>query len=207
MKRKTVLAAGLAAALVGAAAIPVYAHGQGQGAGGLGDGPGAMMGYGAQQGGPGMMGGNGPTNGNGSMGGGMMGNGMMGQMMAMTGGGFGPMGGPGVMGPLFQKFDTNGDGIVSPDELRTGLQAALKQYDKNGDGVLSLDEFSAFYTEVTRPAMVRHFQALDTDGDGKITATEMSAPADRMAQMQKLWQSQHGDGTAVPGPGMMNGNN
>lgn len=227
MKRKTVLAAGLVATLVGVAAIPALSHGTGQGWSGMGwnsqgsgpgtmmdndgdeggpgygqmgpgygrgmpgGGPGAMMGYGGQ-GGPGFMGGEG-------------GYGMMGRMMAMHGGaGFGPMGGQGTMGALFQKFDSNGDGTVTPDELRAGLSGELKQYDKNGDGTLSLDEFAAFYADITRTAMVRHFQALDADGNGQISATEMTAPADRMEQMQKFWQSQRGDGTAMPGAGMMN---
>lgn len=114
-------------------------------------------------------------------------------MMKMHGAGFGPM------GAFVKKFDTNHDGTVSPDEMRAGLQAALKQHDKNGDGMLSLDEFAGFYADMTRTAMVRHFQALDANGDGKVT--EVVAQASRMEQMQGLWQAHHGAGTAMSAPG------
>lgn len=202
MKRKTVLAAGLVVALVGVAAIPALSHGAGEGWGGMqGHGPRAMMGQDGDEGGSGQgMGGAMEGRGPGAMMGGDMGR-MMGRMMAMHEGGFGQMGGPGMMGPFDKKFDTNHDGTVSPDEMRAGLQAALKQYDKNGDGTLSLDEFAAFYADMTRTAMVRHFQALDVNGDGKVTADEIVAPADRMEQMQSHWQSHHGAGSAMPTPG------
>lgn len=220
MKRKTVLAAGLVVALAGVAAIPALSHGAGEGWGHMqGYGPGAMMGQDGDEGGPGfgmggamqghgpdaMMGQRGGPEGMGGFGGGARMHGameeMMGQMMAMHGGGLGPMGRPDMMGAFVSKFDTNHDGTVSPDEMRAGLQAALKQYEKNGDGTLSLDEFAGFYADITRTAMVRHFQALDLNGDGKVTADEIVAPADRMDQMQSLWHAHHGAGTAIPAPG------
>lgn len=227
MKRKMFLVAGLAATLVSAAAMPAFSHGIGgnnmgpgagammdtdgdQGAGGYGFMAGQRMGAGGMMGGQGWTGptgvmgngswGNGPMGG-GMMGNGMMGGGMMGQMMTTYGAGFGPMPGPGFMGTMVQKFDTNGDGVVSPDELRNGLQGDLKKYDANGDGTLSLDEFATFYADITRTAMVRHFQAFDADGDGKITASEFTAPADRMGQMQKFWQSHQWGGMTGPGAG------
>jgi len=169
-------------------------HGRGMMMGNDGDegGPGYGMGPGYGRGMPGrygaMMGYDGPMSDRGHMGGGMMDH-----MMAMHGGGYGPMGGPGMMGALLQKFDSDGDGALSPDELRSGLLGELKQYDENGNGSLSLDEFSGFYAAMTRPRMVRHFQALDVDGDGKVTSTEMGAPADQMQQMQKFWQSPQGE--------------
>ena len=216
MKRKTVLAAGLVAVLIGAAAIPALSHGTGQGWGdmgwsGQGYGPGMMMGHDGDEGGRGY-GAMEPRNGGGMFGGrgGMMGYG--GQHGGMMGHddehqGFGPMRGQGVMGEEFQKFDANGDGALSPDEFRAGLTGQLTQYDKNGDGSLSIDEYSALFADITRPGMVRHFQALDSDGDGQVTAAEITAPADRMEQMQKVWQSRQGDGPARHGPAMMDEDN
>ncbi|SDL74445.1 EF-hand domain-containing protein [Aliiruegeria lutimaris] len=208
MKRSRKIAVALASvAVVGAAiAIPALAHGP--------QGGGWMQGW---QGGPGMMRGPGGYGGMGpammgdpdfmehmqemhSQMGGFGGPGMMGGApgMGMMGGSFGPgmmggPGGPGMMGTVFGDLDADGDGTVTPDEARAGMQAALAQYDSNGDGTLSLDEFEALHSSTIRPMMVDRFQALDADGDGQVTKEEIAAPADWMAQMQAthaaFWQN------------------
>lgn len=108
--------------------------------------------------------------------GGMMGPGMMNGMM-----GPGMMGGPMMQGgmtgmgmPLARAFDTNGDGQLTPEEMGAGLRAEMTKYDANSDGSLSLDEFQSFYTEMTRTMMVRAFQHVDADGDGRVTPEEMT---------------------------------
>lgn len=114
----------------------------------------------------------------------MMGGGraMPGPMGAMGGAwGMGPMGG-GMMGML----DTDGDGIATPQEVREGLQAKLKEHDADGDGTLSIGEFEALHSAMVRETMVDRFQYLDADGDGAVTEQEMSAPANRMEHMQDL---------------------
>lgn len=37
---------------------------------------------------------------------------------------------------LVQRFDRNGDGVVSPDEMPPGLARRMQQLDRNGDGWL-----------------------------------------------------------------------
>jgi EF hand domain-containing protein len=37
---------------------------------------------------------------------------------------------------LIQRFDRNGDGVVSPDEMPPGVARRLQQLDRNGDGWL-----------------------------------------------------------------------
>lgn len=37
---------------------------------------------------------------------------------------------------LIQRFDRNGDGVVSPDEMPPGLARRLERLDRNGDGWL-----------------------------------------------------------------------
>lgn len=76
--------------------------------------------------------------------------------------------------------DADGDGAVSNEEAHGTLQSMHSKADTNGDGLLSLDEFNPLHAEMTRGLMVDRFQHLDTDGDGKVTAGEMTAPADRM---------------------------
>lgn len=87
---------------------------------------------------------------------------------------------------MMLKFDANGDGAVTPDEMRTQLKAKLTTYDKDGNGSLSIAEFETLHSAMIREMMVDKFQHLDGDGDGAITAQEMTAPADKMARMQKM---------------------
>lgn len=120
--------------------------------------------------------------------GGMMGGGMgrmMGMMQMMQDGQNGMMGqgGMGGFGAIDMAYDTDGDGTVSPEELRAGRQAALGTYDADGDGTLSLDEFEAFHADRIRERTVDRFQALDADGDGQVTTEEFAAPAERMERM------------------------
>jgi len=208
MKRKTVFAIGLAAAtIVGGVALADGYKGRGD-AGHSGSG--GMM---FSQPGGGMMGGQG------GMMGGQGGMGDMGDMMQMmmrmhgqmNGGG---MMGSGMMGGAFDEaFDADGDGTVAPAELRAGLEAQLAGNDADGDGALSLDEFEALHSAMIRSLMVDRFQAFDEDGDGRITAEEITAPAARLERMQALRsQATQNPGGAMPmdqgaGTGaMMNGN-
>lgn len=126
-----------------------------------------------------------------TMGGGMMGGmGPIGGMM----GGAGPMGG-GMMRML------DADGAMTPEELRTQLQARLAEFDSDGDGTLSISEFEALHSATIREMMVDRFQHLDADGDGTVTAEEMTAPAD---WMERMWKMREGFGSMQPGggPGM-----
>ena len=39
-------------------------------------------------------------------------------------------------GNLVQRYDRNGDGVVSPDEMPPGMARRLQRLDRNGDGWL-----------------------------------------------------------------------
>ena len=177
MNRKTLLAVTvLTATVVGGAAFADSHHGH-RGQPGANDRAGMTM----QGDGPGMMG---DMDGM---------SGMMGMMQHMPGKMMGGdmMGGMGPMdGAMMQMFDTDGDGIVTPEELREQLQSKLTEYDSDGDGSLSIAEFEPLHSAMVREMMVRRFQYLDVDGDGSVTVEEMTAPADRMEQMQKMRASQ-----------------
>ena len=80
-------------------------------------------------------------------------------------------------------FDTDDDGTVSPEELRTGLLDALETYDTDGNGMLSLAEFETLHAAHIREHTVDRFQAFDADGDGQVTSEEFAAPADRIQRM------------------------
>ena len=187
MKRNTLLAAmTLAATAFGGAALADANHGHG-------GQPGA-------QGGPDMMQNGGPS---------MMGNmdGMMDMMKRMHGNMMGAGMGSGMMGlgmggGMMQMFDTDGDGITTPEEMRMQLQAKLSEFDSDGDGSLSITEFEALHSAMIRELMVDRFQHLDADGDGAVTPEEMAALADGMERMQMM-RSNMADAPPRPGNGSM----
>ena len=130
--------------------------------------------------------------------------GMMDMMQRMHGN----MMGGGVM----KMLDADGNGTVTPEEMRTQLQAKLAEYDGDGDGSLSIAEFETLHSAMIREMMVDRFQHLDADGDGAVTAEEMVAPAEMMERMQMMRsnmaqsQGQPGNGQGMGDGTMMNDN-
>ena len=110
---------------------------------------------------------------------------MMEHMHQMMGGHAGMMSGMHGAGMMFAN-DEDGDGIVTPDEIRSTLETLRAKYDANNDGVLSLDEFEVLHSALIRETMVDRFQHLDADGDGSVTEEEMLAPADQLEHMHAM---------------------
>ena len=87
---------------------------------------------------------------------------------------------------LIKALDSDGDGVISSDELSTGLASAgssadskeiFSALDKNQDGSVSQDELAASLSPPP-PQQVSSeelFSQLDTDSDGSITSTELSS--------------------------------
>ncbi len=83
---------------------------------------------------------------------------------------------------LLEKYDADGDGVLSEQEKETlreaRRQARLERFDTDGDGVLSDEEKSA-----ARDAMKEHLaerrqhmlERFDTDGDGELSENEREA--------------------------------
>lgn len=86
--------------------------------------------------------------------------------------GAGPMG---QIQQLFATFDTDGDGLVTQDEIDGVRAAELAEFDADGDGTLSLEEYQALWLARVYERMVDAFQKLDADGDGEITIEEFNA--------------------------------
>jgi len=195
MKRKTKIALGLVAAatVIGAIAIPALANSSFARPGFTGFGPGwSMMHFQGQTPfGPG-------PNGN-AFGLGMMGRGPGTFGPGPNGGTFGPgmMMGRGQFGDMMQKMDANGDGTITPEEIHSQIQAKLSEFDADGNGSLSVTEFKAMQTAAIQERMGDRFGFLDADGNGEVTQEEMSAPADRMAEMlqfrNRMWGQQGGN--------------
>jgi hypothetical protein len=87
---------------------------------------------------------------------------------------------------MMERFDNDGDGKVTAEEMVAVRDKAMANYDANKDGNLSIDEFQGLWLEHMRPRMVRHFQRLDADGDAKLTQVEMKKIMQRiMSRMDR----------------------
>jgi len=90
---------------------------------------------------------------------------------------------------LISALDTDGDGVISSEELSNGLTSAgssadsnqiFSALDKNKDGTVSQDELTASLTPPPPPppqhaSSDELFSQLDADGDGSISASELSS--------------------------------
>ncbi|MBT5108732.1 MAG: hypothetical protein HOM25_08620 [Rhodospirillaceae bacterium] len=81
---------------------------------------------------------------------------------------------------MMDRFDTDGDGKITKAEMATFRDEAMAKYDADKDGNLSLDEFQGVWLEHMQPRMVRKFQHLDSDGDAKVSSTEINNIMQRM---------------------------
>ena len=91
---------------------------------------------------------------------------------------------------LFATFDTDGDGLVTQEEIDGVRAAELAEFDADGDGTLSLEEYQALWLARVYERMVDAFQQLDADGDGEITIEEFNAGLANIVALM----DQNGDG-------------
>ncbi len=97
----------------------------------------------------------------------------------------GRKGGKHGMMPPIEQVDTNGDGNITLDEIKTHKAERFSLADTNGDGAVTAEEFAAHHeakkAERQAKRQERAFSAMDADENGVISAEEHAAfRAERM---------------------------
>ncbi len=80
-------------------------------------------------------------------------------------------------GNWFAMMDTNGDGVVSSEEIARFTEKRFASADANKDGNVTADEFKAARMKRRDERMERRFSKLDRDGDKTVTQEEYAAGA------------------------------
>jgi hypothetical protein len=95
------------------------------------------------------------------------------------------------------RLDLDKDGVVSPEERQARLRPMIERFDQNGDGKLTPDELASSDRRMgfDDPA------ALDTDKDGEISLGELDAAMQqRRERMRERWRGRGGRGSADLSP-------
>ena len=83
------------------------------------------------------------------------------------------------------KFDLNGDGVVTTDEVAQHRAQMFAKSDLDGDGFVTREEIEQIKAKMreqrTAASKGKYFNKVDADGDGKISAAESQAQAQKMA--------------------------
>lgn len=92
--------------------------------------------------------------------------------------GFGMMGDGPAGETIFELFDTDGNGVITTEELTAGRAEMIAGMDANKDGKLSAEELAALNLKMMQ-AMAsanaeRRVEMLDGDGDGLLSIEELA---------------------------------
>ncbi|KAK9911516.1 hypothetical protein M0R45_035420 [Rubus argutus] len=102
--------------------------------------------------------------------------------------------------PIFNKFDKNGDGKISCNELRLvfrdlgwemraeEVQTGMSEFDKDGDGHIDLEEFMEMMKCKDEKVLRDAFDLYDLDKDGLISTSELHEVLNRMGENYSLEQ-------------------
>ena len=91
---------------------------------------------------------------------------------------------------FLKRYDTNGDGKLSQQEIDTVRKELFAKYDVDKNGTLSLAEFQPLWLDLRNMRMVRAYQRLDQDGNAEVTELEFIEPLSQLVQ----FMDRNGDG-------------
>jgi hypothetical protein len=102
---------------------------------------------------------------------------------------------PGRRGPpdpaeLVKRFDKNADGKLEVSELPEHMQKFMAKADTNGDGVITVEELKAGEEKMR----AEHLAKVDTDHDGKVSPEERKAAFEKFAERRFAKMDKNNDG-------------
>ncbi len=82
---------------------------------------------------------------------------------------------------ILQRIDTNGDGVISKEEMAAAGERVFKRLDRNGDGVIDEKEIASARqaikdrAEVAQARLGNRWRRVDANGDGKVSEQEFAS--------------------------------
>ncbi len=73
---------------------------------------------------------------------------------------------------LMAKYDSNGDSVISAEEISQKRERMFSAMDDNGDGIVNLDEYELLDIKKRALIVKARFNKLDINGDGQLTDGE-----------------------------------
>jgi hypothetical protein len=85
---------------------------------------------------------------------------------------------------MMERFDANGDGQITVEEIEIHRAERFNAADTNGDGVIDAAEFEAAATQRAADRVAERaaemFARIDEDGDGQLTADDLGGREGRL---------------------------
>lgn len=75
---------------------------------------------------------------------------------------------------MFDRFDLNGDGLITREEADAARDTRFSEIDTNADGLVSRDELTAQSVKRAEERVARMMERLDADGDGLLSKEDMA---------------------------------
>ena len=98
--------------------------------------------------------------------------------------------GPPDPAEMVKRFDKNADGKLEVSELPEHMQKFMGKADTNGDGVITVDELKAGEEKMR----AEHLAKVDTDHDGKVSPEERKAAFEKFAEERFAKMDKNNDG-------------
>ncbi|HYP99793.1 MAG TPA: hypothetical protein VER96_14055 [Polyangiaceae bacterium] len=98
--------------------------------------------------------------------------------------------GPPDPAEMIKRFDKNADGKLEVSELPEHMQKFMGKADTNGDGVITVEELKAGEEKMR----AEHLAKVDTDHDGKISPEERKAAFEKFAEERFAKLDKNNDG-------------
>ncbi len=88
---------------------------------------------------------------------------------------------------MFERFDTDGDGLVTRAEIEATRDARFEDLDADGDGSVTEEEFTASAVERARARAAEAFARLDVDGDGVLSEDTLAARGGSSKRLERMF--------------------